>query len=216
MTHNLIDFIDVLDLTSKQTGTAERIFQGLTRSALAQTIYSLGSQGLLASSTIQIILPSPALPKDQWKLEVRNWFGTSLTALQLLIIQDVTGYSNPDFNRYVTTHSARDEWMCDNQVVHRSDFASFSVLGLCIILVVGSFIIFLSESLYHIFPLVRSKSKEKQNRQEWRMFDILELATTSCADNAHQPPRKHDSDNVSQKSIIQSQSYCVDGSEQVK
>lgn len=73
VTHNLSDYINALRFTDKQISAAQRIYASLSNSNLGQTIYSLGSQGLLASSNIQTTLPSPALPVDQWKREVHNW-----------------------------------------------------------------------------------------------------------------------------------------------
>lgn len=209
VTHHLGKYIDDLGFNERQKGVAHRVFRGLTRSELAQTIYSLGSQGLLASSTIENILPSPALAKDQWKLEVRNWFGASLAGLQLLAIQDIAGYGSSDFNQYVSAYSDRDEWMCDNQVVHRSDFASFSVLGLCIILFVGFFIVAVSEGLYHVLPLLQRRNDGKLKRdREWRTFDILELAGALCTAAAHDSGDPHSPNSVSYDSKIQT--CCID------
>lgn len=202
--HHLINFIGDLGFNEKQKGVAQRIFRGLTRSALAQTIYSLGSQGLLASSTIQTVLPSPAVVEHQWKLEVRNWFGASLAGLQLLAIQDITGYGNSDFDQYITAYPDHDEWMCESQVVHRSDFASFSVLGLCIILFVGCFIIVLSEGLHYILPLLRYRNTASLRRfQEWRSFDILELASALRMGSVHLPDEPQSPDSVSHGSKFQ-------------
>ena len=164
-----------MGLNGRQTATTHRLYESLSRTAIQQSAYNLGGSGLLASSYIQDNL-SPSLPSNQWELEVQNWVATSLTALQLSTVQYVTGYGSPAFDKYVTPPHQRDRWMCTNQIVRRDDFASFSVLGLAIILGICGLIILLSETLSRIVPLISGKSPTKQRiDMEWRAYDILEL-----------------------------------------
>lgn len=115
---------DSLGFNSKQTATAARLYDAITRSDLDSAVYYLTERGLLASS-LAMNLQSPGLPHDQWKLEVQNWFATGLTALQLSTMQYVTGYGNSNFDKYLTSPSDAEKWMCSIQMVQRSDFTSF-------------------------------------------------------------------------------------------
>lgn len=177
--HQILRATSSLGFNDKQRGILLTLNNALTQSALQQTVFALGGEGLLASSTVQESLPSTGLPDDQWKKEVQNWFATGLTALQLLIIQNVAGYGKAEFNKHVTPLTERDMWMCSNQIVQRSDYSSFSVVGLAVILTLGSLLILLNVGLNRILPLLQRKSE--RGHSEWRQFDLLEL---QCAPNA--------------------------------
>ena len=179
---NIADQTAGLEFNDKQMATAERLYESITRTAHAQSVYSLGGAGMLAASYIQDNL-SPGLPDDQWRLEAQNWFSTSLTALQLWTVQYVTGYGRADFNKYVTPPPPADKWMCSNQIVQRSDFSSFSVLGLATILAVCGSIIFLSETVSRVLPAILRNSAAKRRRaEEWQAYDILQLRCAPVID----------------------------------
>ena len=172
---NIIDETASLHLNGKQKATVERLYEAISRTSLSQSVYYLGGSGLLAATSIEDNL-SPGLPENQWTLEAKNWFATSLTALQLWSIQFVTGFGRQSFNAYITPPLPADEWMCRNQVVQRGDFASFSVLGLATIIVVCGLIIVLSEGLSRILPRIATKSVAQRRRdEEWQAYDILKL-----------------------------------------
>jgi hypothetical protein len=66
--------------------------------------------------------------------------------------------------------------MCDNQVLRRRDYASFNVLGLCIILTIGGSIILLNAVIVHLHRLLRRKTPLSIFRQEsWDANELLEL-----------------------------------------
>ncbi|TKA49949.1 hypothetical protein B0A55_13230 [Friedmanniomyces simplex] len=76
-----------------------------------------------------------SLPPNQWELGVENWFATGLAALQRRISKYVTGEG------FEAANAADGQWMCENQITHRTDYASFSVLGLFLIILPGLVII---------------------------------------------------------------------------
>ena len=174
-----------LGFNDRQAATVTRVYDPLWRFNVIQSAYYLGGSGLLASALAQDNL-SPGLPDDQWRLEVQNWFATSLTALQMSMVQFVTGYNPTSFNKWVTAPTQADQWMCHNQIVQRSDYASFSVLGLILILVIGSLIIALSLGLSSVLPRIRFiKSAHKRRMDlEWRSYDLLQLRRSISADAA--------------------------------
>ena len=157
----------------KQVSIVQRMQDNLAYTALPLTIYSLNGNGLLASSYVQYNM-GPGLPDSQWQLEVMNWFGTSLNALQAFTVQYVTGYGRDDFNKFLTRPSASEKWMCDHQIVKRDDYNSFSVLGVAIVLIASLAIVLLNISSKKIIPyLANHAGGTKHVEKEWAMYDIL-------------------------------------------
>lgn len=75
---------------------------------------------------------------------------------------------------YRLTRSANR--MCDNQIVQRNDHASFSVLGLGIILVVGTLIVIFNSLLSTIWPRVRKRSfLDDYCNAQWKLHELQEL-----------------------------------------
>lgn len=71
--------------------------------------------------------------------------------------------------------------MCDNQIVLRHDYASFSVLGLVIILVVGALIILTN---YFCWPRLRRGTAGNEYRDDqWKLNELLELQPKSTKDS---------------------------------
>lgn len=70
-------------------------------------------------------------------LEANHWFRLAITALQLQIVNYVTGDGTLSHNKYLERVDSDSEWMCHNQIVQRDDFTSFSILGISLILLLG-------------------------------------------------------------------------------
>lgn len=66
--------------------------------------------------------------------------------------------------------------MCSNQIVHRDDYTSFSVLGLSVILGVGCVIILVSFVLERVVDLLqRDTQKNRDLTQTWTELGLLQL-----------------------------------------
>ncbi|KAK0956315.1 hypothetical protein LTR91_022430 [Friedmanniomyces endolithicus] len=99
-----------------------------------------------------------SLPPNQWELGVESWFATGLAALQRRI-------SNAD-----------GQWMCENQITHRTDYASFSVLGLFLIILPGLVIIRITLTLVSVVHRLQPNTELNAIRQlEWERTETLEL-----------------------------------------
>ena len=121
-----------------------------------------------------------SLPDNQWILELQHLFSILLTYVQL---QYATGTETAAYNRYLQPPTPSERWMCGNQIVQRSDHASFSVLGLAIILVVGGLIMLVNSFLSTLWPKLRPRSALGEYRDaQWVSNELLELQPRSMED----------------------------------
>lgn len=66
--------------------------------------------------------------------------------------------------------------MCHNQVLQRGDYASFSVLGICIILILGGFFISLNVCITPITRKLWNRTQlHKFRNDSWVANELLEL-----------------------------------------
>lgn len=133
---------------------------------LPNVVGSLGPADMLAGNAY-----FSTLPPDQWVVELQNWFNTAMTAMQLNSLQYVTGDGNPEYDR---DRIPGEEWMCSNQIIQRPDFSSFSVFGICMILVVAG-LIFIVDLFLEPFLLRRSALARNSCRPDWVSQDTLQM-----------------------------------------
>src|SRR4051794_24908140 len=97
--------------------------------------------------------------------------------LQLRSLQYATGPSSPRFFKYVQQPQSPDEQeMCTHQIIRQNDFASFNILGLAIIFVVGGLIIILNLSLNTIVNKIQQGTPKGQYRiKEWDINGTLNV-----------------------------------------
>ena len=70
--------------------------------------------------------------------------------------------------------------MCRNQLVQRNDFASFSVLGMAIILCTGLMIIVLHLLLDTTWARLRNRTElDKHKNTKWDEMELMEMQRTS-------------------------------------
>jgi hypothetical protein len=110
-------------------------------------------------------------------LELNNWFGTMMANLQLRSLQYATGPGSLRFFKYVHQPQSRDKQeMCTHQIIRQNDFASFNVLGLAIIFVVGGLIIVLNFVTEHCCEQNTTGHAEGAiPHQEWDINGTLKL-----------------------------------------
>lgn len=145
------------------------------QSTLVRLVPNLGGSTLLAQQYVWQTV-SARVPDNQWMLEFGNWFGISMTLIQRQIVEYITGPFDPQYNKYITPPSKTDRWMCTNQIVQRDDYASFSVLGIAIILSFGGLIILANLMLDNIVTLFQTSSGTTRNTPlEWKFTSTLQL-----------------------------------------
>jgi hypothetical protein len=89
--------------------------------------------------------------------------------------QFVTGYENPQYNDFVTPATGDDAWMCQAQITRSSDYASFNVLYLVLILVIGGFVIAGSYVVPWLMDWLRGPPKDQFHPTRWPSMDVLSL-----------------------------------------
>lgn len=83
--------------------------------------------------------------------------------------QFVTGYENPLYNNLVTPADGDDAWMCHAQITQSSDYASYNVVYIILILVIGGLVILGS---YLVPPTTKSSPWESLS-----YLQVIEKAT---------------------------------------
>ena len=137
-----------LGLTSMQNATLVRLAVPAGQSDFSYSIAGRSAAALVASQTVDGQSQGP-LPNDQWTLEVGSWFDTALALMQQRVQQYATGPPAVPPGFYMDTpHDEGDgalKTMCYSQLVQIADgTVNFSVLGLALILVLGTLIVVFS------------------------------------------------------------------------
>jgi hypothetical protein len=120
---------------------------------------------------------SLALPDDQWKTEISFWWAVTMASLQQVLVEQATGPTDPAYQQYMVKPTEdQGSLLCSLQKVRRSDYDSFSFLGITLILVVGSIFIvtdlFLASVVGHF---QRGRAAANQKRLEWIQNGFLQL-----------------------------------------
>ena len=169
-----------MDILSTRPSLNLRFPVGSTiRTDIGIILQSLTGSGLLAHATLESNLGTN-LQADQWILELQHLFSILLTYFQVRTTEYVTKLEIRGFNRYLQPPTPIEQWMCDNQTVRRSDHASFSVLGLAIIFVVGGLTMLINSFLSTWWPKVRPHTAVGEYRDvRWESNELLELQPRS-------------------------------------
>ncbi|KAL9131417.1 MAG: hypothetical protein Q9217_000631 [Psora testacea] len=168
-----------LDLNNIQHATELRFRYATTFLTTYSSVRSRGANALLASETLsRDILTQVGLPSNQWIIEVSNWFAVSMAKLQRLTVNYATG---PDYIRsglnLAPAVTKTDIALCKQQKIRSPNgYISFSVLGLSIILIVGSLLIFASLVLDIVIGSLREKLNWKDHKRlQWAVDEKLQL-----------------------------------------
>jgi len=183
-THVVDDLSTELRLSMQQRNVLSRFLDAI-QVGIGESMRYKPDGGLLASRLVtnQVLF---GLSNNQWTLELQNWFAMQLVAIQLQVAQYVTGPDNPAYHKYITPPARNATWMCTNQIVQRNDYASFSVLSLAIIFIVGGLLIITNLSLSTIWPRIRRKTALNHYRDaQWDANELLELQRAASA-NTHE------------------------------
>jgi hypothetical protein len=82
-----------------------------------------------------------------------------MTNIQLQTVQYVVVYEDPKYSKYI---ELVDNWMCTSQIVQSTDFASFSFLGIAIIVIIGTILIHTNLCLETIIENLPLKVEQKR------------------------------------------------------
>jgi hypothetical protein len=108
------------------------------------------------------------LKDDYWITELSHMMGTLMKLYQIRNYRYTGGYNAPlNYKPNITAPLANETWMCDAQLVKREDYQSISVLGMALILSIGTLIILINLTLDSIVGWY-------QKRYNRRIFASLE------------------------------------------
>ena len=167
-----------LDLNEPQAAIRNRLSNLIMYTLMYFSVDGRGSSALRASETLYQGTQTEKIPDNQWTIEVSSWMAVSMAKLQQLAVQYVTGPPTESDKASVVKPTTRYERaMCHSQKVRvSSGVTSFSVLGMSIILVVGSLIILTSLFLSSLVSTIRRKhGREDYRSLQWAMDDNLQL-----------------------------------------
>ena len=133
-----------LGINSIQRSTFDTLVYALQ---MQHTYFNVNGQGgatLRVSDTVRVtdMRQDEKLPANQWMIELEDWFAASLARLQQSVLSYATGPSQLYEGMYVRRGNQE---LCGRQKFCRSSgYISFSVLGVSVILILGSFLVVLS------------------------------------------------------------------------
>ena len=165
-----------LKLNHRQRSTAIRLLSAFQPTAIHEINHRQQGLNLLANNYVYE-LSVAGLPPDQWIKEINHWFGTMVNLLQLQSLSWIAGPNDPSRSRAEVVDIPEEErWMCDAQIMRRDDYASFSVLGLALILIVGGGVAIVS------FFLGRSGGSSGEICVEEEMAGVVKMSgwSTVC------------------------------------
>lgn len=168
-----------LGLNAAQLNTAFHIGFAVPQQSTFDNVHPRGANPLRASETV-IDNRNVGLPSTHWMTEVSSWFGVSMAKLQQKIVQLATGPDNIPDGATLQLIAQGNKWqkhICNNQKVRSSgDTISFSVLGVAIILIVGTFIILTNLILDILVGFIRSEFGWKDyKRLQWILDEKLQM-----------------------------------------
>ncbi|KAF2870699.1 hypothetical protein BDV95DRAFT_496063 [Massariosphaeria phaeospora] len=174
---------NVLGLNPRQNATSNLMWKGTWAMALQWAAEILSDDLLLARDWVFTTqsTQSSALPDNQWQLEAANLHNLSLATFQRRINDYASPESfqiRPDANSLDDIQPETDRYMralCGAQKIRSNDHYSVSVLGMLIILCVGSAIILLDLSLEHIFFFRTVGFAPLSKKHDWENTGVLQL-----------------------------------------
>lgn len=169
--------LGTIGLNDVQINIALRLGNTMPSLITYASVNSRGANALRASETLHGTFQI-ALPYNQWITEVSAWFAVSLAKLQQKTIQYATGPSYASDGLLLVRPLNEEQWnMCKNQIVRsQGGTISFSVLGVCIILVLGGTLIATSVVIDTLVGFIRRTFHWKEHKSlQWILDGKLQL-----------------------------------------
>jgi hypothetical protein len=157
-------------LSMVQKGIYQRMAFASVFTGISEVINGRSGTALRASEKVTGIRRA-ALPPDQWQLEVSSWFSTGLVMLQ----KSIREYASPTTvlpgTSVLRPENPVDLAMCFSQKTQEtSGTVSFSVLGLALILIIGTLLILTSFVLETVVGWLGLK-----DYRNWILDDKMQL-----------------------------------------
>jgi hypothetical protein len=129
-------------------------------------------------------LISTGLPEQQWQMELSNFFNLSLAATQTMAVlhaspKNIEVSPSKTYFDYIQLDNTTDALsICRNQKIRNTGYYSFSILGLCMVLVGSSILIVLGHLAPNLVWMWRRRwpsSRGEYQTKEWKSGDVLQL-----------------------------------------
>ncbi|KAF3026642.1 hypothetical protein E8E14_014501 [Neopestalotiopsis sp. 37M] len=173
-----LTFVESGNASSTQTARFDyfaTVFFGVGNS-LDQILKQIGSSGLLSQRSI-LGGQQALLPPNQWQLDMRYLWDTSLAAVQAGVVQHVYGPTDAaTLQSWLKFTGPEMEKLCSSQKVRSTAHGSFSLFGLSFIFVGGSIIILISYLLEPVSSFLHNRwGYKKYSHLEWTSNSMLHL-----------------------------------------
>lgn len=165
-----------LGFNDEQIAVFNRSFFIAAYSTLNILVEALGGSRLLAANS-QYNTQSTYLADNQWALEFEHYFGIALNTVQLWALQYVSGPIDMDMNHFINrAGEGFPQEMCTNQIVRRTGYRSFSMLGLGIVFAFGCAFVLINLTIGSIMEKIQRRTIGGRYRNaEWHANDLLQL-----------------------------------------
>lgn len=140
-------------------------------------LLNLGAQSLTSKYSIRQGLQGP-IPENQWQRDVEHWMSSILVSDQAAFVRTATGPFDPAVAPWFRAPANRTEQaMCRSQKILSTEYASFSILGIALTLVIGGLIIVVSMTLESFLAWFarRFHGQMSYAQLEWCTNETLQL-----------------------------------------
>jgi hypothetical protein len=154
--YQLLKTIKYLGLSKRQEASLLRILYVLGEIDMYATVRGRGASALNAMETLYH-LEQGHLPSNQWTIEVSLWFACTLARLQQAVVDYATGPGRVADGQFIYHPSTGDDKeLCYLQKVAKAPgYQNFSMLGVCIIVVICILITVTSQSIEPVVRMIR-------------------------------------------------------------
>lgn len=166
----IANFNESTELSNTQQGVAWRILSQMSYVDFYNMVLSQPTGILLANRLDQEYV---TLSNNHWIHELEHMFQSMLIGMQMWGYYYVTGDGDSLDDSLIEPPVKADRWMCNQQMIVRDDYSTFSVTGIVIIFVVGGVFILLRLCLDKIVPFIRRRWF-KRNTDKDTEWDALE------------------------------------------
>lgn len=172
-----------LGLNKNQIATRKLLWKAAWGTQLGFLFLLMGNEALIAEDYLWgTTMWSSPLPDNQWQIEVQNLHNVSLALLQ----QRVVEYASPpnieirpglnSLEHVIRPNNTADLDLCSRVKIRTTNYSSFSVLGLSIIMFVGTIIITTNIFLAMVISWIQKRTGfGLYNRLEWIESGALQL-----------------------------------------
>ena len=171
----MADDTNDLDLNEVQQDTMLSLYYSVLTSSTCYNVHSRGANALCISNSLSgADYTQIGLPANQWERQIMEWFSVSLARIQQQAFNYAT--SPPHHCEGLRLAKGRRALCARHKDRGASGYVSVSVLGLAVILVIGSLLIATALGLDPAVGALQQRLRWKDHkRRQWAADELLEL-----------------------------------------